>query len=342
MNNVGSTTNPGQNIRICLTPTRNESWIISPFLSAAKTWADYVIIADQASTDGTLQEARKGSRVHVVQNDSPTYDEVYRQRLLLDQARAIEGPRILIALDADEALSANCVGSKDWERIIAAEPGTMLRFRWANVLPGFKEVWIPAEPTAFGMVDDGAPQSGRRIHNPRLPWRPDAPILDLEDIVVLHFQYVVWERMASKQRWYQAWEFTKHKKSGPLDIFRQYNHMNGGWNKAEIQPLRPEWLGGYEQAGIDFRSIKCEPITWWDQEVANMICQHGANYFRRIAIWEKDWNAFAIQTGLTGVDLSDPRSPTEKWIHRMLSATQNRREHIDVRILEKYLRATGW
>src|SRR5438132_1512267 len=82
-----------------------------------------------------------------------------------------------------------------------------------KILPGFRQAWIPSTPTAFGLVDDGADHSGARIHNPRLPWRQDCPVLDLEDIVVLHFQYVVWERMASKQRWYQAWEHTRHKKA---------------------------------------------------------------------------------------------------------------------------------
>jgi hypothetical protein len=328
--------------RICLTPTRNESWIISKFLAAAKTWADHVIIADQGSTDGTLQIAQNTSGIHAIINDSPVYDEVHRQRLLLGRARSFPEAKVLIALDADEALSANCISSNDWERIAEAAPGTVLRFRWVNLLPGFREAWIPREPVAFGLIDDGASHSGKRIHNPRLPWRPDAPVLDLEDIVVLHFQYVVWERMASKQRWYQAWEFTKHQKAGPLDIFRLYNHMHGGWNKKDIHPVRSDWLTGLKEAGADFSALECEPVTWWDQEVASMLCEHGPDYFRRIAIWEKDWNRFAKQHALGRVDLSDPRSIWEKWVHLMLRSTQHRRTQLHVRILERFLRATGW
>ena len=41
--------------RLCLTPTRNESWIIAPFLAAARMWASRVIVADQGSTDGTRE-----------------------------------------------------------------------------------------------------------------------------------------------------------------------------------------------------------------------------------------------------------------------------------------------
>ena len=329
-------------VRISLTPTRNESWIISEFIAAAKTWADHVIIADQGSTDGTLQLAEKAERVHAVVNASPVFDEVHRQRLLIDRARTVPGRRVLIALDADEALSANSLSSRDWDRIAAAAPGTMIRMRWVNVLPGFKEAWVPPEPTPFGLVDDGAPHGGKRIHNPRLPWRPDAPVLDLDDIVVLHFQYVVWERMISKQRWYQAWEHTKHNERGPLEIFRMYNHMHGGWNPKEIHPLRPEWMAGYDVAGVGFRTLRCEPVTWWDREVAGMLKEHGPQYFRRIAIWDKDWTALARQLGMAGEYFHDPRSSFEKFAHRYLKESQKRRSAFAVRAFERILRLRGW
>lgn len=328
--------------RICLTPTRNESWIIDRFLAAAQSWADHLIVADQSSTDATrtMLEAKPG--VEVVLNDSPGYDESYRQRLLLKHARRIPGKRILIGLDADEALSANCLASPEWDKIAAAAPGTVLRFRWVNVLPGFKEAWIPPEPSAFGFVDDGSPHSGTLIHSPRVPNPPGAPTLDLQDIVVLHFQYVAWERMASKQRWYQAWEFTQRRPAGPLEIFRRYHHMHGSWAPNEIHPLKPEWLAGYDQAGIDFRSLACEPVTWWDRELAQMLRTHGPSHFRRVAIWNHNWNEVARRLGWQDVALDDPRSMLEKIAHRLLAATQHRRADWSVRGLERLLRVAGW
>ena len=328
--------------RICVTPTRNEAWIIHRFLGAAKCWADDIIVADQGSVDGTLQIAQSTSGVMGVVNSSPVFDEVHRQQLLINAARALPGRRLIIALDADEALSANHANSPDWNRIAAAAPGTMVRMKWVNILPGFNEAWIPRVPTAFGLVDDGAPHAGRTIHNPRLPWRPGAPVLDLEDIVVVHFQYVVWERMLSKQRWYQAWEHTKHNERGPLEIFRMYNHMHGGWKREEIRPLRGEWLEGYERAGINFRALACEPVTWWDREIASMLKENGTEFFRRIAIWDKDWNAIATQIGLKEVEFSDPRSVFEKLAHRCLSLSQKRRANPLVRALERLLRFRGW
>ncbi|HUJ72769.1 MAG TPA: glycosyltransferase family 2 protein [Verrucomicrobiae bacterium] len=329
--------------RICLTPTRNEAWIIRPFLAAARCWANHIVVADQGSTDGTLEQLRATPGVDVVINDLPSFDEIHRQRLLLRRARQIEGKRILIALDADEVLSANCAASSEWGRISEAPAGTILRFRWVNILPGFQRAWIPHERLPCGFVDDGSEHPGiNRIHNPRLPCPADAPVMDLDDIVVLHFQYVIWERMRSKQRWYQVWEHLNYPQKRPLDIFRQYNHMHGSWEKTEIHPVQPPWLEGYDRAGIDFRSLACEPVTWWDRAVVGFLCKHGPNHFRRLAIWDRAWNPIVEQLGIHGRDLADPRSFFEKSIHRFLTATQMHRSNWGVRGVERFLRALGW
>lgn len=327
---------------VCLTPTRNESWIIKQFVAAAELWASQIIVADQGSTDGTLQQLQSMPRVNVVINDSPVFDETHRQRILLERARQLEGRRILIGLDADEALSANCVETEDWHKMESAAPGTILRFRWVNILPGFNRAWIPPNRIPCGFVDDGSAHLGKRIHSPRVPNPAGAPVLDLDNIVVLHFQYLLWERMVRKQRWYQAWEHLEHQQKGPLQIFREYNHIYGSWEQKEIHPVQPEWLEGFDRAGIDFRSLRCEPVTWWDREIVQMLREHGPERFRRIAIWDEDWNATATRIGTNGVDLSDPRSIWERAVHRLLKITQKDRSNLLVRGFERLLRVAGW
>jgi len=328
--------------RICLTPARNEAWIIRQFVAAAKSWADHIIVADQGSSDGTLELLRAESAVDVVINNSPSFDEVHRQRLLIDRARRIPGKRVLIALDADEALSANAAQSAEWQRIMDAAPGTVLRFKWVNIMPGFQHAWIPDQRKRCGFIDDGREHGGQRIHNQRVPGGHDAPVIDLEEIVVLHFQYVVWERMRRKHRWYQVWEHLEHKEKRPLDIVRQYSHMFGSWAEHEMRPLEKEWLFGYKTSNIDFTTLSCEPITWWDREVARMLCEKGAAYFRKLPIWDQDWAAIASDLGLSHNNLRDPRSRLEKLAHRVLAATQGDRDTLWVRAFEKYLRLSGW
>jgi hypothetical protein len=262
--------------------------------------------------------------------------------LLLEHARRVSGRRVLIALDADEALSANALSSPEWQRVGEAAPGTVLRFRWVNVLPGFRKAWIPRDPIPCGFVDDGSGHAGERIHSRRIPWPKDAPVLDLDEVVVLHFQYAVWDRMVSKQRWYQAWEYISHREKGALQIFREYGHMYGGWDKGEIHPVRSEWLEGYRRLGIDYESLSSEPVTWWDKEVLEMLQQHGTRAFRKIDIWERDWNEVAAVTGITGFDFRDPRSTLERGAHRLLKATQAHRSRLTVRAFEQFLRSAGW
>ena len=38
---------------IVMTPVRNEAWVLHAFLKTTSTWADFIIIADQMSTDGS-------------------------------------------------------------------------------------------------------------------------------------------------------------------------------------------------------------------------------------------------------------------------------------------------
>jgi hypothetical protein len=329
--------------RICLTPVRNEAWIIKKFLAAVTSWADDVVIAEQGSADNTLALLQNATGVRIVINESPSYDEQHRQRLLIDRAREIGGRRILIALDADEALSANAMNAAEWQAIERAEPGTILRFRWVNILPGFTEAWIKSEHVAFGYVDDGcAHTAAGKIHNPRLPQPEGAPILDIENIVVLHFQFAIWDRMESKQRWYQMWEHLNCPNRSVLDIYRQYNHMYGSWADGEIYPFRPEWINGYDATGVDFRALECEPVTWWDEDLIKRVVEHGSDRFRRLAIWDKDWTPTATALGVDPVSVADPRSIIEKWIHRLLRATQKFRDKWSVRGFERILRLAGW
>jgi hypothetical protein len=326
---------------ICLTPTRNEAWILHHFLRAAQLWATHVIVADQQSTDGTWETLQEAQGVQPIRNDSPSYDESHRQRLLLEQARLLPGRRVLVALDADEALSANALSSPDWQRISEAAPGTVIRFRWVNVLPDFATAWVPVQRIPCGFVDDGSVHVGSKIHSTRIPFSPDAPMLDLDDIVVLHFQYAVWERMLSKQRWYQAWEHLNRPEKGALEIFRQYNHMFGSWDRSELELIRPEWLAGFRERGIDYQTLAPEQCTWWDAEVLDMLRKHGAHHFARISIWDKNWAQLGVERQIDG-DLRDPRSRIVRAVHALLRRTQSRRDAFAVRVFEKCLRLANW
>lgn len=328
---------------ICLTPVKNEAWILDRFLQCASTWADHIIVADQQSDDGSRDIARSYQKVELIDNNTPTYDESARQKLLIDAGRQIpvDGKRILIALDADEMLSANWMESDEWNQLLSAKPGTVLNFQWANIGPEVSCAWVDPDYKPFGFVDDGSPHEGREIHSPRIPVPNHAPEIRFDDIKVLHYQYANWERMRSKQRWYQVWERLNHPEKRPVSIFRQYQHMEAAIEEAG--PVHQEWLRGYEEQDIDMRTIHSEPPFYWDEEVLEVLDERGTEPFRKLNIWDANWSALAHTLGReTNGSLDDPRSSFEKAVHSWLSRTQHRSDAFDVRAAQKLLQMLGW
>jgi glycosyltransferase involved in cell wall biosynthesis len=328
---------------IVVTPVRNEAWILDRFLRCVSLWADHIVVADQGSADGSREIAEGHAKVTLIDNPEGEYDEGARQRLLLDAARGFEGRRVIFALDADEIPAANWPQSEAFERLARAAPGTVARMRWANILPGFESCWLPPSDIVFGFVDHGAVHRGERIHSIRLPVGGTAPSVSPDDVKVLHYQYTNWERMESKQRWYQCWELLNIPGKRPIQLYRQYHHMDA--IPAElIEPLPESWIAPYEAAGIDMRSIPSAPHYPWDEEVAGWLREYGARRFRKLDIWDVDWEAIARRAGESVPDcsLADPRGPLTRAIHAWLRATQHRGTRGPIRLVQRALIPFGW
>lgn len=313
---------------IVVTPVRNEAWLLDRFLSCASLWADHIVIADQDSTDGSREIAARHPKVTLIDNPGPGYDEGARQRLLLDAAREFPGRRLIFALDADEILAAGWGESAAFRELANAEPGTAVRMRWANVLPGFGSCWLPDEKIVFGYVDDGADHPGERIHSVRLPVAASAPSVSL-DVKVLHYQYADWARMKSKQRWYQCWELLNLPGKRPIQLYRQYHHMDA-IPPERIGPLPERWIAPYEAEGIDMRSIPEQGSYYWDEEVAGWMRAHGAKRFAKLDIWD------------AGLEAADPRGPATRLVHRWLRATQGAYHRPQIRLVQRALIPFGW
>jgi glycosyltransferase involved in cell wall biosynthesis len=329
---------------VCITPVKNEAWILPRFLQCASLWADHIVVADQGSTDSSREIARRFPKVDLIENSDHEYNEGARQRLLLAAARRIAGRRLIVALDADEALSANVLSSPGWQAALAAEEGTVIRFDWVNLLPGLESCWVPPEPLALGLVDDGSEHRGERIHSTRVPAPEGAPEIVLRDVKALHYQHASPRRMRSKQRWYQCWERVNHPRKRPIQLYRQYHQMDGvpaSWSRA----VEAAWFAGYEGRGIDMRTVPDGEAHWYDAEVLDWMAAHGIGPFRRLDIWDVDWAELARMTGRElPVEASrDPRSRFERAVHAWLKRTQpSKAGRPDVRLMQRLLVPLGW
>lgn len=329
---------------ICVTPVRNEAWILDRFLHGAALWADHIIVADQASTDASADIARAHPKVVVVENTAAGYDEGARQRLLLDAARRIPGRRLIVALDADEALSSTWQDSAQWDAARAAAPGTSFAFDWVNVMPAGDSAWIPPQRIVFAFIDDGIEHRGERIHSTRVPVTDPTRVVPIDDVKVLHFQHTHWKRMRSKQRWYQCWEALEHPSKRPIQIYRQYHRMDA-FPRDELHSLDEGWLNGYLERGIDMRTAAQDDLYWWDEEVFDWIVEHGPHAFTKLALWDVDWSDIGRRLGreVAPESVRDPRGPVAKTVHRWLDMTQRRNLQSPVtRWTQRLLIPLGW
>lgn len=326
---------------ICVTPVRNERWILDKFLRAASVWADHIIIADQNSGDGSREIARRFEKVRLIENPSAEFNEPGRRELLMAEARRIPGPRLIFGLDADELLSANLFDSPEWNTVLAAPPGTTIWLQWVNLFATFGHCHVYQPHTSFAYMDDGRAIDGVYIHSPRVPRNPDLPSLRLTHGKVLHYQYLAWDRMKSKHRWYQCIERVKHPARTATTLYRQYHHMDVTW--ARRDPIRPEWFAGYEARGIDVTSIAVEEHPHFERDTLQLLARHGPHRFRRLAIWDVDWVGIARHHGIAQPEqFRDPRSIFDRAVQRWWYATQDRAHRRLYRYLDRLLGLCGW
>ena len=318
---------------ICLTPVKNEAWILERFLKCASLWADHIIVVDQNSDDISVEIAQSFEKVILIRNKSSVYNESERQKVLIDAARKISCPRLLIALDVDEFLTPNFLTSPEWQTVLHAPKGTAIYFQWANIRPDMRHYWTPPSEFSWGFQDDDSTHEGKAIHSARIPSPSHAPIIKLRDIKVMHYQYTDWDRMRSKHRWYQAWERINTPNISMIRLYRQYHHMYAV-QADDLHNIPDWWFEGYSRQGIDMTSILKDRPYHWDKDLIEYLREYGTKFFARDQIWDINWEKIAREYGYSAEEAAhfkDPRNLIQKTIHRWLQRTQSHSKALIVR-----------
>lgn len=273
---------------ICLTPIRNEAWILGAFLRCASEWADLIVVADQNSTDASRSIAAKFPKVRLIKNVAREFNEPQRQKMLIEAAREIPGPRILVALDADEFLSGNWTESSDWKKIMTSPPGSVFGLRWLNVFPDFHSASDNTYSLPCVYVDDGKPHRGEAIHSPRVPIAQGQIPVNLNEIRLLHFNFVDPARLASKRRWYMCLERIKFPEKSLIQIYDKYNYADVHARISSVD-LPPDWCQ-YLIARDLTKSHLCgagiDGFYWYDYEVSEWLAEHNWRTFAYLPIWD--------------------------------------------------------
>lgn len=333
---------------ICLTPVRNEGWILEKFLKATSLWADHIIIGDQNSEDNTLEIARKFPKVTIVHNDGADFNETQMRSLLLEEARKIEGKRLLISLDADEIFTANYMTSPEWQTMLDLPEGSIIKFPFVNLGPDPTTHHTKIIIWAAFMDDNKSSIMKRLIHLSRVPY-PDSGetvMLYTSDIRVLHYPYLVPERQASKYRWYQCFEHLFMSTSQPVKLYRSYYRPALYRIRKEdytLYPTQPEWFEGYREKGVDITSIQDSYSYWWDERVLSYFEEHGTKKFKKLFIWYIDWMKMAKGMSMPNPErFADPRNILDKLVGRYAVSTQGKEHELYVKIIDKLLKFIGY
>ena len=252
---------------ICLTPVKNEEWILDTFLKSASIWADHIIIADQNSTDNSTNIISKYPKAILLRNNSPIPNEPERQRMMINAAREIPGPKLLIAIDADEILPPEAWIQNTWETLLSQPSGTIFRFQWATLIPNSNKYSIGYH-LPYGYMDDGVEHTNNNFfHGSRVPTPSNHPIYDVNEFKFIHLQYMNPERNTHKLRWYQCLELDNPSiAKDAIEIYRKY-HFDNIIQTDRINTIPKRWIKEFENIGIDLLKIYTEEKYWYDTEV---------------------------------------------------------------------------
>lgn len=333
---------------VVLTPVFNEAWILSAFLKATSLWADYIIVADQMSTDGSreiyedfatresiIESQEHRCKLIVIDNPRKEMHQAATRRLLFEESKKIDGDKILFALDADEFLSGNFVKTEGWKTIMNSEPGDVFEFRWMLLDPTGKQYRVPVKMPYYwaAHVNDGVMKGkfpDNFIDEWRLPW-PEHVNHEyvIEDIHFLHFHDTNPIRQRNKTLYYEILQYSHSSNTrGGIYFNRRYNTKRA----YSYTPLPKNVYAFYEAHGLNLwkdLNLKDEGAHY-TKVIQDKIQENGASFFRKLDIWVPEF--------MQKYHLRDPRRTIDRMMHRYLHKTEKIANTFIIRNLDRILK----
>ena len=330
-------------IQIVMTPTRNEAWVIRAFLECNGLWADYIIIADQMSTDGTreiiaeyqnrwnTQHSTHQSQLIMIDNTNPEFNEPERQAMLVAKAREVAAGRdtLLWGLDADEILPANWLETGDGKQILNSVKGDVFWFKWANLAPD-KKHYCEGNYQPWLFHDDEVEPHGnyvRNMHSMRIPYPiEEKQMYYVKDFHVLHCGFLSPRRTAAKARFYQFVDWELNHKS-PISLSRLYmNHHKKSLFSEYQSVVENQWFA-YPFDIWNLIDLDAK-YTWYEDYIVERLSAYNQEAYK-LDIWDDEF--------FERYRLSDKRRWRDKVIHSYLSKTDRFKKSFMIRAIDKIL-----
>ena len=321
-----------------VTPVRNEAWVMDAFLTCTSSWADYILLADQHSDDGTREIASKYEKVTLIDNNLAEMNQAAARELLFKEADKIEGDKIVFALDADEFLSEGFDKTEGWRRIIESEPNEIFCFKWFNLHGDFKHT-VPDEgymewgchfyPTT-SIAQEYHDREVRAVHEMRIPCLPTsrASYILIDDIQFVHLARLNLARQQNKEAFYQVSSVAKlQERMSAVGLYRFYHSQT-----PVIDSLEEDVNLYAVNNGVDIRElVRTGDIgQYYIDEMIRIFQRDGYKKYLKIDIWD---NPCLIQAGIA------PKVPLKyKLLHAYLRKTQPMTDRKWVRLADRILK----
>lgn len=315
---------------IVISSNRNYGWVVPAFLKANTQWADYIVITDQMSTDGSREIYAQYDNVIVVDDKDMQFKENTRAKMAFLRGREIAAGRdaIYFALDIDEVLPADWMVTNDGKMILNSKPGDMFELKWANVNPDKQTYW--EEPYQYKIFHDNGmewQESKDELHTPHLPYSDwNVKPTSISDFPNIHFGHYHKRWRLYNEKYYSMLDVHQHRSASVIPVNRAYNYPEMVIS-APMCPIREEWL--YKDFDI-YNLINTKAQPQGVRLMKELIGQDGLEKYKCVDIWDEDL--------CNELQVKDPRSIGWKILHRYLRKTQPYRKTIIVRCIDKFLK----
>lgn len=271
---------------ITLTPVKNEAWILPYSLKNFSSFSDHIIIADQQSSDETINICKTFEKVRVINNPYTKHTNQIRW-LLLDEARKIKGNNLIIYLDADEFLSQETI--LELKKISLLYPqGTQFSANWIQLLHSLTTyrvdgVWKKANHKNFAFLDDRKLDYNRAIitndHSNRIP---DGNTIIPLNLPIIHVQYLAEKKCELKQILYRCNELLHGRDARRINYRYAVSDFS---KKTATENVKPSWI-----SGIEFPSSEIfdEDDFIKKEQIYRLFQNKGVLSFEDLDIWNND------------------------------------------------------
>jgi len=271
-----------------LVPARNEGAKIQFALRALAQHTDAIVYLDDFSSDDTLtlvEKCREECRIErILTKDQWLRDEPADRNRLLEAGREIGGTHFIV-IDADEALSSNLLeGDLLKRRILALAPGDQLALRWIHLWRSINSFRTDGDKGTNRFKhcifcdDQRAVYSSDFIHTSRIPKVMGKKRRLNGPFGLLHFQFVDWDNLVLKQKWYR-WLERVYQPDKPIeDIRKRYSNSE---DEAGLltKPSPQDWFKTYPFLDP---AVFHQPDNWRIQQIHEWETQNGADYFSNL------------------------------------------------------------